>query len=234
MKTKDLTQQLSGLLGQTTTNSFGFGNTPSAGPVAGNYADAIPDELDKAPIFEINYKSEQKQCIKRAKDSIMIIVKEVVPLYLQKSPLIIDKVNQDAEQLGNLYYQYKKKETYHQALMDTIAIGQTEAKRFEVCEKISTSLEDLGSRITELQNQLRKYYIDTYLDMQSKDDADGLHNASNVITNGDATPAAIQNNTNPDLANVITGTEETVKILAERKKQALLAKYKEAKENSDN
>jgi|GEM_PF-3201120 len=82
----------------------------------------------------------------------------------------MDKIRQDAEQLGNLYYQYKKKETYHQALLDTISHGETEPKRFDVCEKISKSLEELGTKITETQNQIRKYYIDTYLDIQKKDD----------------------------------------------------------------
>lgn len=224
MKTKDLTNQLSGLIGQSTNGGYGM---PATGPVSGNYADSIPEELqDPDPVFEINYKSEQKQAIKRAKDSILLIVKEVVPTHLQQSALIRDKVNQDAEQLGNLYYQYKKKETYHQALMNTIACGQTDAKRFEICDKISTSLEDLGSKITDLQNQLRKYYIDTYLDMQSKDDADEI--ASTAINNKQN--VAIENNTTaPELQNVITGTDATVKILAEKKKQALMAKYQNAK-----
>lgn len=132
----------------------------------------MPEELQDEPIFTMDYKSEQQRCISKAKQSILIIVKQVVPEQLQQMPLIRDKINQDAEQLGNLYYQYQKKETYHQALMDVIARGDHSPKAFDVCEKISASLENLGTAITNTQNQLRKYYIDAYKDLQYKVDED--------------------------------------------------------------
>ena len=80
MKAKDLSSQLSGLIGSTSNG--GFGTAPSSGMSPGgmSYEDSIPEELqDPEPIFEMNYKSEQRQAIKKAKDSITIIVKEVVP-----------------------------------------------------------------------------------------------------------------------------------------------------------
>ena len=74
-----------------------------------NIDDTIPtDMLNPEPAFKINYKSTQKQCIKKAKDQLEKIVKEVVPSILQNSTMILDKVDQDAEQLGNLYYEYAK------------------------------------------------------------------------------------------------------------------------------
>lgn len=226
MKTKDLASTLSGLINQ----NGGFGPSPATGPVPGNFDDTIPEELQQAPVFEINYKSEQKQSIKKAKDSILVIVKDIVPHHLQNSALILDKVNQDAEQLGNLYYQYKKKEICHQALMNTIASGQTDAKRFEVFDKLSVSLEELGAKITEFQNQLRKYYIDTYLDIESKGEADCQYNpTTTAIGNNSQQPSIMHINAQ----NVITGTDETVKMLLEKKKQALMAKYQEAKESSE-
>lgn len=235
MKTKDLSKELSGLV-DAATGPFGMpgtgggmpsssGSGYSAAYTARMGEDELPAELqDPEPAFVMNYKGEQKQCVKKAKDSIMIIVKEVVPEQLQNTALIQDKVNQDAEQLGNLYYQYKKKEVVHQTLMDTIARGETNSKMFDSFEKMSKSLEDLGSKITETQNQLRKYYIDTYLDIQRKDETDEA-----MLALG-AKPAEEPKEIAPEakMQNVIVGTDDTIKFLAEKRKQMMRAKYEEA------
>ena len=239
MKAKNLSQQLGGLINSTTGGGFtqpptmGTTSAPIATQGTGglSYEDSIPDELsDPEPLFTINYKGEQKQCIKKALVSINIIVKEVVPELLQNSPLIMDKIRQDAEQLGNLYYQYKKKETYHQALLDTISHGETEPKRFDVCEKISKSLEELGTKITETQNQIRKYYIDTYLDIQKKDDEDDFAAGTGKLLDKPEEPQGklTVNLSEADDANIIVGTDDLVKNLEEKKKQMLLSKHKQS------
>lgn len=246
MKVKDISKTLGGLIDQANAaasggggsggfNGNGFGgNSPT---IYGTPEDSIPAELQDEPIFDIDYKSEQEACIDKARRSIMIIVKEVVPELMQQSELILDKVEQDAEQLGNLYYQYVKKETYHQGLMNLIARGDHSAKSFDICEKISRSLEDLGNKITDLQNQLRKYYIDTYLDLQHKDTEDEINSAKER-----GTPTAIASNgySNtqtssspiPKLENRMVGTDTVTKSLSEAKKQRLKA-IAEAKANAE-
>ena len=243
MKAKNLSQQLGGLINSTAGNNGGGFTQPSSGtslpvqpPIATSgtgglsYEDSIPDELeDPEPLFTINYKGEQKQSMRKALNSITIIVKEVVPEAIQHSPLIQDKIRQDAEQLGNLYYQYKKKETYHQALLDTIARGDTEAKRFDVCEKISRSLEELGTKITETQNQIRKYYIDTYLDIQKKDDEDEFHSGTGKSIGEEPDRPKLTNDrvnlADAEDANIIAGTEELISGLEDKKKKMMQAKF---------
>lgn len=111
--------------------------------------------------------------------------------------------------------------------MDIIARGDHSVKAFDVCEKISRSLEDLGDKITTLQNQLRKYYIDTYLDMQHKDDEDEILMAKAALTSGDDdTPRLI----NPlpvqttKLENRVVGTDSVTRNLANLKKAQLMKK----------
>lgn len=232
MKTKDISKELGGLIDQANNAARNntYGGQPSYGSGAGGYSapvygspeDSIPDELQDTPIFEIDYKSEQDRCIDKAKASIMIVVREVVPETMQDNPLIIDKIDQDAEQLGNLYYQYVKKETYHQGLMDLIARGNHNVKMFEVCEKISRSLEDLGSKINELQNQFRKYYIDTYMDMQHKEQEDE-YNQVNPDVKKIMAPQVQQQAIPASLENRIVGTDIVSKTLNEQKKQRLKA-----------
>ena len=78
----------------------------------------------------------------------------------------------DAYQLGNLYYQQKINNTAIQTAMDVIAKGDTQPRMFDIIDKLQKRAGDLTDQIIELQNQFRKYYIDTYLDMKSKEDID--------------------------------------------------------------
>ena len=86
--------------------------------------------------------------------------------------MILNKMKLDAYQLGNLYYQQRINNTAIQTAMDVIAKGDTQPRMFDIIDKLQKRAGDLTDQIIELQNQFRKYYIDTYLDMKSKEDID--------------------------------------------------------------
>lgn len=205
----------------STASGFGSGNI--------DIDDSIPTNmLNPEPVFKINYKSTQKQCIKKAKEQLLIIIREVVPTILQNSSMILDKVEQDAEQLGNLYYEYFKTDKVIQANMDALGRGEISPRLFEVYAKLSKQQSDLATQITNTQNTMRKNYIDTYLDLQQKDETD----EHLVLSSKADEPLAIENkiDVNPDNSgNVVVGTENVIKLLQERKKQSLVAKFEEIK-----
>lgn len=221
MNTSQMTNQLNGLLNQ---NLGGYSNQPYGGV---GYGDSIPDELQEpSPLWEINYKSEQKQAIKKAKDSIMIVVKEVVPEELQNSPLIKDKINQDAERLGTLYYELVKAELVSRSIMHAIQHGESSAKLFDSYQRLMKSMEEINLNITTLQNQFRKYYIDTYLDMMNKDEKDETMMMSSQRASLPTTtqPVAITNDTSGN-GNIFMGTSDLCDFVAEKKKKDLMQKY---------
>lgn len=53
--------------------------------------------------------------------------------------------------------------------MDALGRGEVSPRLFEVYAKLSKQQSDLSQQINELQNIMRKNYIDTYLDLQQKD-----------------------------------------------------------------
>ena len=74
---------------------------------------------------------------------------------------------------------------------------------------------------------MRKYYIDTYMDLQQKDDAD-----ETLGIPGKQQPAlesSQQNTTTAIEGNVMVGTENIIKKISEKKRQAMLAEYEEVK-----
>jgi hypothetical protein len=68
-------------------------------------------------------------------------------------------------------------------IMDTIAKGDTTAKIFDSYTKLMSIAKDFNKQITELQNQFRKYYIDTYLDLQHKEDEDIIAEQNGTANN---------------------------------------------------
>ena len=103
---------------------------------------------------------------------------------------------------------------------------------------MSKSLEELGEKITNMQNQFRKYYIDTYLDMQHKDEEDDYINsgANKAISNGSGNPRIMDSSEvepQKNESNIINGTDEVTKMLAEKKRKALMAKYYAEKNKSE-
>lgn len=235
---KNTSNTLGNLLNQINSQPGGFSSSVPTGGfsqpsnISIDADDSIPSMLETQPVFEMNYKSTKKQCIKKAKDQLTVIVKEVVPEVLQDSKMIQDKISQDADWLGALYYEYEKADKVIQALMETIGRGETQARLFEVFTKMSESQQKLSSKITETQNQMRKYYIDTYLDLQQKESADenaipAIENKSNKAIEA---PAETLKEQTP---NIIVGTDQTIKLISDRRRQAMIAKYQEAKDAED-
>lgn len=162
MKQQDISQQLGSLITQTS----GIYNNVAAD-------EAIPSELKEPdPLFEINHKDEQSVARAEALETMKYIVGSVVPEQYINEPIIQNKMKLDAVQLGQLYYQQKMNNITLQTAMDVLAKGDTQPRMFEVIEKLQKRASDLSELITETQNQFRKYYIDTYMDVEVKKRAD--------------------------------------------------------------
>lgn len=165
MKAKDIATQLGGLV--NTTNRMS-GNYDTSGIDA-----EIPEELaDPDPIFDIDHDIILTQSEAKAVRSVQLIVNTIVPTIYQGNPVIKDKILQDASQLGQLYYQQKMNNVMIKAIMDTIARGSIESRMFDTYTKLMSIAKDFNKQINEMQNQFRKYYIDTYMDLQHKEDED--------------------------------------------------------------
>jgi len=204
---------------------MGFGGGMSNIDIDGN---SIPmTMLEAEPLFEMNYDDTKESCIKKAFDQLSVLVKGIVPIALQDSKIILEKVKQDADQLGILYYEYEKGDKIERALMDSIRRGETTNKMFDSYTKLNAQMTALSDQITTLQNQMRKYYIDTYMDLQQKEDVD-VHYGLPKREDNASLPSPEEEN--EETSNVIVGTENLIKMMAEKKKKAIMAKYNEVKD----
>ena len=93
---------------------------------------------------------------------------------------------------------------------------------YEVADKFEKRATDISNQITDLQNQLRKYYIDAYLDIQSRELADD-HDEDNesrkqhaAIPNNNAEPAQKQLEQKDDGSVLITSPMDMRERLVNR------------------
>lgn len=229
MKAKDIASQLGNLAAAT---GNGYNN---------NDIDMdIPAELqDPDPIFTVEHEQVMDTNEARAKLSIKQIVNTIVPEVYQQNPIIKDKIDQDAMQLGQLYYQQSMNNVMIKTIMDTIAKGDTSAKLFDSYTKLMSIAKDLNKQINEMQNQFRKYYIDTYMDLQHKDDEDlilqaDMGNRQKQLPAGKTTAKSLdyQEASAEELERRETSTKDTVMKIQDWKKEQFKKKF-EAEKNEE-
>lgn len=229
MKAKDIASQLGNLAAAT---GNGYNN---------NDIDMdIPAELqDPDPIFTVEHEQVMDTNEARAKLSIKQIVNTIVPEAYQQNPIIKDKIDQDAMQLGQLYYQQSMNNVMIKTIMDTIAKGDTSAKLFDSYTKLMSIAKDLNKQINEMQNQFRKYYIDTYMDLQHKDDEDlilqaDMGNRQKQLPAGKTSAKSLdyQEASAEELERRETSTKDTVMKIQDWKKEQFKKKF-EAEKNEE-
>ena len=233
MKAKDIASQL--------------GNLAAATASMGNYDTSdidtdIPAELQEPdPIFvvshdDILYDNEQK-----ALKSVKHIVNTIVPKNYQNNPIIQDKISQDAEQLGQLYYQKHMNNIIIKTIMDTIAKGDTTAKLFDSYTRLMSIAKDFNKQINEMQNQFRKYYIDTYMDLQHKEDEDIIAEGNAVnkqtITDNSKNTLTVTYNEVENIDRRETSTKDSVLKIQDYKREFYKQQFEKEnfeKENKKN
>lgn len=218
MNQKDLSQQLGSMVsGQINSNS---GND-----------DCLPSELTSAPSFEVEHESEIEKARKQAMKTIECIVDAVVPEEYKNHPSIKNQMEVDATQLGSVLYIQNMNNVMIENSMTSISTGNDNPRMYEVTEKFYKRSSELVAQITELYAQYRKYYIDTYLDIESKKAADESEKEELHL---------IENKKDNNILGVETsnggirfiGKQSTEALIQHKKEQAKLQKQLE-KEKQD-
>lgn len=231
MKQKDIAQQLGNLINQS---NGAYGTIPAD--------DSIPSELKEPdPLFTVNYNDEQSVARQQAYETIKFIVRAVVPDIYVNDDMIQNKMKIDAYQLGMLLYQQTMNNIALQTAMDVLAKGDTQPRMFEVIDKLQKRASDLSGQITELQNQFRKYYIDSYLDLQSREIADldieGQQNQPKLVgkTVGDKAQKQLPEPEEQtyDNGSVLIQDSKQLQELLEQKKREKAKKAKQEAENAN-
>lgn len=155
MKVKEHANELKSLLGVPELTSA----PTTIIPTNTDIVDETPEELVPEPIFEFDYNKVKKYYFKKAKESIKKIVRVVISdsEMIDKS-FIADKIDQDAEQLAQLYYQQRKTEVMQEANMESVRTGNVSPRMFETFNLLGKNLMDIAKQISEFQISIKENY----------------------------------------------------------------------------
>ena len=216
MKQSDISQQLGSLI-SAQGNLCGNNNV--------NIDDSIPSELEEpAPAFEFDCKTELMKSKNDAMSTMNYIVDAVVPEEFRNHQSIKNQIKLDAIQLGSLYFQQNANNIVIENSLTTLASGDNNPRLYEVIEKLLKRASELADQITTTHAQYRKYYIDTYLDIESKLAADEEDKeALRVGIETKETPQIEDNGVieRDDGTVKIIGTKEQNKVIQDKKLAAI-------------
>lgn len=197
MKLKDQSQELAKMVDQL-----------AAPQAVADLSDAIPEELEEPePLFTIDYKKEMREAVKKARRSIKTMLKTIIPAEYIDDPYITDKIEQDAESLGRLYYQQHIIEKVEEANVNAIGNGNLSARLFDTFNQTAKSHSDLAKQISDTQTAIRKSYIDVILDVKAKSKL-----ASKPFLAAGAAPLQVTDKST-EFSRVFVGTKDLVKSL---------------------
>lgn len=183
--------------------------------------DKNPEELQPEPSFTIDYKKEKKKYRKQAKKDVIHMVSSIVPNDVLESPIIQNKIEQDAIQLANLYWQQKMIEVVLEANMDSIGQGNLSPRMFETFTQISKNHSDISKQIADFQINMRRNYNEMKWDIRSKKDDD--LNQGNLLGSVDNTIKIVEEQ---QKENMYLGSRDVIKSIMEQKKKNFIENKK--------
>jgi hypothetical protein len=211
MKIKEQAQELQALLNSTKTS---LPETP-----ASDVVDETPEELKPEPLFDIDYNKCKRGFIQKARISIKKIVRAVI-----SSPesvdmdFVKDKIDQDAEQLGFLYYQQRLHELTQQSGIESVRTGNVSPRMLEVIATVGKNLMDISKQIADFQISIKDNYAKIKFDAIE----DRGFNPSGMLKDSPDSSKELEDK------NIFIGSKSLNKSIQEQKK-ALIAKAQEAK-----
>lgn len=184
---------------------------PQVSPTAGVVDSGA--SMMEVKMFEFDYDGVRKGLRKKARKTVLNIVKHIVPSDIIEEDYIQDKVEQDIETLTALYMQVETNTVMQRSLMDSIAKGNCAPRMYEVFGQMTDKIQSINKQIVDTEQRLRKTYLDIKFETRDKQSEDL---GSNETT--DALPGPGQN------ANggvIITSTKNLIASAKQKHLEAL-------------
>ena len=123
-------------------------------------------------MFEFDYDGTRKGLRKKARKTVLNIVKHIVPTDIIEEDYIQDKIEQDIETITALYMQVETNTVMQRSLMDSIAKGNCAPRMYEVFGQMTDKIQSINKQIVDTEQRLRKTYLDLKFETRDKQSED--------------------------------------------------------------
>lgn len=156
--------------GQTTTQPQSVPSIPSSTTAVVDNASGA--DIMQVKMFEFDYDGTRKGLRKKARKTVLNIVKHIVPSDIIDEEYIQDKIEQDIETITALYMQVETNTVMQRSLMDSIAKGNCAPRMYEVFGQMTDKIQSINKQIVDTEQRLRKTYLDLKFETRDKQSED--------------------------------------------------------------
>ena len=144
-------------------------------------------------MFMFNSEQQKKGLRKKARKTILNVVKHIIPGDIIEEEYIQDKIEQDIETMAALYLQLETNTVMQQSIVEMVSSGNAAPRMYEVFGQLTDKIQSINKQIFDTEQRIRKTYVDIKYEIRDKineDFAVGVSgpNKNNMIeSNGSGT-----------------------------------------------
>lgn len=188
-------------------------------PVGQSAAATVVDTTADTPlaaekIFDFDIDAVRKGLRKKARKTVLNIVKHILPDDMIEEEYVQDKIEQDIETLTDLYMQAESNKIMQGSIINSVSRGNNMPRMYEVFGQLTDKISGINKQIISTEQTIRKTYVDLKFEIRDKIAEDIGNNDNNQLT-GSSTKQ-LENN-----SVIVTSSKDLNNLAKKRHREAL-------------
>ena len=213
---KDLEALLNGISPiQSSPTTQPTAQAPAGQPVAATVVDTTADTpLAAEKIFDFDIDAVRKGLRKKARKTVLNIVKHILPDDMIEEEYVQDKIEQDIETLTDLYMQAESNKIMQGSIINSVSRGNNMPRMYEVFGQLTDKISGINKQIISTEQTIRKTYVDLKFEIRDKIAEDIGNNDNNQLTS--SSTKQLENN-----SVIVTSSKDLNNLAKKRHREAL-------------
>ena len=213
---KDLEALLNGISPiQSSPTTQPTAQAPVGQPVAAAVVDTTADTpLAAEKIFDFDIDAVRKGLRKKARKTVLNIVKHILPDDMIEEEYVQDKIEQDIETLTDLYMQAESNKIMQGSIINSVSRGNNMPRMYEVFGQLTDKISGINKQIISTEQTIRKTYVDLKFEIRDKIAEDIGNNDNNQLTS--SSTKQLENN-----SVIVTSSKDLNNLAKKRHREAL-------------
>lgn len=213
---KDLEALLNGISPiQSSPTTQPTAQAPVGQPAAATVVDTTADTpLAAEKIFDFDIDAVRKGLRKKARKTVLNIVKHILPDDMIEEEYVQDKIEQDIETLTDLYMQAESNKIMQGSIINSVSRGNNMPRMYEVFGQLTDKISGINKQIISTEQTIRKTYVDLKFEIRDKIAEDIGNNDNNQLTS--SSTKQLENN-----SVIVTSSKDLNNLAKKRHREAL-------------
>jgi len=119
-------------------------------------------------MFMFNSEQQKKGLRKKARKTILNVVKHIIPNDIIEEEYVQDKIEQDIETMAALYLQLETNTVMQQSIVEMVSTGNAAPRMYEVFGQLTDKIQSINKQIFDTEQRIRKTYVDLKYEIRDK------------------------------------------------------------------